>query len=396
MPDAVLVVDLGSVSTGAAVVLGDQARMIRDPLTGGSRWPSPLLVEGGEGAALTAFLATLRAEAVRVGAAEIPAPLASSRRQVDLDRLTLTVPAAYQVPDRRRDLLIAAGEGAGFGEVELLGSAAAVVLDAAGDTRLEDGSLVLVCDLGATWSTALLRINRHEVLQLMQETSTGGRDLDQRLFNDLRVQLGDWLEARLTAPGEAGRRAYHQAAGFLRQVKHALADDDEVTARISPDAPPYGLTREWLDRLAEPGLRWVGASCRSLLGRAAAGGSALGGPGLAGFGAAVRQGSTMADVAAVILAGGHAQLAAAPRVLGQELQRPVLRLDDPELAAVRGAVRFAVAAPTRRLWADHPKWRVEPLSWDVPTGRARLERWLVTAGEAYQRQSVLARVRTAD
>ena len=81
MPDAVLVVDLGSVSTGAAVLVGDQARMIRDPLTGGSRWPSPLLVEGGDGAALTAFLATLRAEAGRVGAAEIPAPLASSRRR---------------------------------------------------------------------------------------------------------------------------------------------------------------------------------------------------------------------------------------------------------------------------------------------------------------------------
>jgi molecular chaperone DnaK len=32
----------------------------------------------------------------------------------------------------------------------------------------------------------------------------------------------------------------------------------------------------------------------------------------------------------------------------------------------------------------------------VPTGRARLERWLVAPGEAYQRQSVLARVRTAD
>ena len=163
-----------------------------------------------------------------------------------------------------------------------------------------------------------------------------------------------------------------------------------MTARISPDAPPYGLTREWLDRLAEPGLRWVGASCRSLLGRAAAGGSALGrARALAGFAARPRsgvQGSTMADVAAVILAGGHAQLAAAPKVLGQELQRPVLRLDDPELAAVRGAVRFAVAAPTRRLWADHPKWRVEPLSWDVPTGRARLERWLVTAGEPYQRR----------
>jgi hypothetical protein len=99
----------------------------------------------------------------------------------------------------------------------------------------------------------------------------------------------------------------------------------------------------------------------------------------------------MADVAAVILAGGHAHLAAAERVLGQELLRPVIRLDDPELAAVRGGVRFAMAAPARRLPADHPRWRVEPLSSGRADRPGRLERWLVGPGEAYQRQSVLAR-----
>jgi hypothetical protein len=392
MPDPVLVVDLGSVSTGAAVVVGDQATLLREPVTGAPRRATPLSVESGDLAALTAFLAALRAEALRVG---------------PIERLTLTVPASYQVPDRRRDLLVSVGEAAGFAEVELLGAAAAVTLEAIGgaarNVGLEDGSLVLVCDLGQTWSTALLRITRGEAFQIMQETSTAGRDLDHRLFSDLRAQAGDWLESRLAAPGEAGRRYWHEAADFIRQVKHALsplAEDGEVARRIGPDGPVYGLTREWLDRLAEPGLRWVGGSCRSLLARAAARWSG-GGPGLAGYGpgapaATVAQGSTMADVAAVILAGGHAHLAVAEQVLRQELLRPVIRLDDPELAAVRGGVRFAMASPARRLLADHPKWRVEPLSWDVPTGRARLERWLVAPGEAYQRQSVLARVRTAD
>jgi len=390
MPDPVLVVDLGSVSTGAAVVVGDQATLLREPPTGAQVWATPLPVEAGDLATLHAFLAALRAEALRVAPVE---------------RLTLTVPASYQVPDRRRDVLISAGEAAGFAEVELFGAAEAVTLDAIGgaarDVGLEDGSLVLVCDLGQTWSTALLRITRGEAFQIMQETSTAGRDLDHRLFNDLRAQVGEWLDPRLAAPGEAGRRYWHEAADFLRQVKHALsplAEDGEVTSRIGPDGPVYGLTREWLDRLAEPGLRWIAGSCRSLLARAAARWSG-GGPAPAGYGApvaTVAQGSTMADVAAVILAGGHAHLAAAERVLREELLRPVIRLDDPELAAVRGGVRFAMAASARRLPADHPRWRVEPLSWDVPTGRARLERWLVAPGEAYQRQSVLARVRTAD
>lgn len=442
-----LVVDFGAHSTGAAVVVGDQATLIRDPLTGGLLWPSQLSVEGGvfyagtaadrfrstnprstiDGprraldaetviqlgdqainptTALSAFLNSLRGEALRV----------SSQR---IDRLTLTVPTAYQVPDRRRDLLIAAGEAAGFPEVELISSAAAIVLDAAGSPRmrddglggsrdvgLPDGSLVLVCDLGENWSTALLRVTRHEVVPIMQETSTSGRDLDAQLFTDLRAQYRDWLEPRLNLPGDVGLRMRQQATDFLRQIKHALADLDEngeITGRLAPDAPSYVLGREWLDRLAEPGLRWVGGSCRSLLARAAAGwgGSALGGPG-SGYGlgspgvGSVLPGSTIADVSAVVLAGGHARLACAERVIREELQRPVIRLDDPELAGVRGAVRFTMAAATRRITADHPKWRVEPLSWDVPSGRGRLERWTVRPGDPYQRGTVLAQVRTID
>ena len=282
MPDPVLVVDLGSVSTGAAVVVGDQATLLREPLTGAPVWASQLRAEAGDGVtgdltALTAFLGALRAEALRISPEGI-------------ERLTLTVPASYQGPDRRRDLLISAGEAAGFAEVELLGAAAAVTLDAIRDAArgvgVEDGSLVLVCDLGATWSTALLRITRGEAFQILQETSTAGRDLDQRLFSDLRAQLRDWLEPRLAAPGEAGRRYWHEAASFIRTVKHALsplAADGEVVSRISPDGPVYVLTREWLDRLAEPGLRWVGGSCRSLLARAAARWSGSG-PTLAGYG----------------------------------------------------------------------------------------------------------------
>jgi WD40 repeat protein len=101
-------------------------------------------------------------------------------------------------------------------------------------------------------------------------------------------------------------------------------------------------------------------------------------------------------VHSILLAGGHARLTIAERILREELQRPVVRLDDPDLAAVRGAVRFVAAAPTRRITADHPKWRVEPMAWDVPTGRGRLERWATGIGESYPRGAVLAQVRTVD
>src|SRR5690606_3467153 len=99
----------------------------------------------------------------------------------------------------------------------------------------------------------------------------------------------------------------------------------EVSGQPAPGAPLYTLGRPWLDRLAEPGLRWLGASSRSLVARLAAGRA---GPAtrpvdaLSGL-------ATLADVQAVVLAGGHARLAVAERILHEELGRPVIRLDDP-------------------------------------------------------------------
>jgi hypothetical protein len=422
VPPTTLVVDFGAFSTGAAIMVGEQATLVRDPLSGAALWPSQLSVEGssfyagsaaermrlasprfaidgprralesdqsmplGErditpATALSAYLGSLRAEAGRI----MPAPL---------DRLTLTVPTTYQLGDKRRDLLIAAGEAAGFAEVELIGSATAVLLDTQTAYQFPDGSLVLVCDLGETWSTVLLRVHQGEGLPLAHDTATSGRDLDALLLDDLKVQAREWLTQRLALPGDDGLRVRHQAMDFVRQIKHALSQMDEqaeITGRLSPDAPGYRLTREWLDRLAEPGLRWVGASCRSLVARAASG---WGG---ANFGAAPgAPAEGLADVQAVVLAGGHARLGRAERVLLEELGRPVIRLDEPELAPMRGAVRFAAMAGTRRILADHPRWRVEPLVWDVPTGRARLERWSVAPDDGFRRGDVLAHVRTMD
>jgi hypothetical protein len=202
--------------------------------------------------------------------------------------------------------------------VELIGSATAIALDAQTALALPDGSLVLVCDLGESWSTALLRVYQHEVVPIAQETVDSGRDLDVLLLNDLRAQSHGWIDQLLSLPGDEGHRALLQAMDFVRQIKHELsdlADDAEVAGRLAPDTPLYTLKRERLDRLAEPGLRWVGASCRSLLARAAAGwrdsalaGAIVGGTGLQlppGSGS-VQMDATLADVEAVIVAGSHA------------------------------------------------------------------------------------------
>jgi molecular chaperone DnaK len=368
--------------------------------------------------ALSAFFAALRTEAIRL---LTHADRPGRPQPPVIDRVTVVVPAWYPSADRGRDLLVAAGEAAGFAEVELIDWATAIVLslpsvgrplaqadrslarpdapaplDTPGPPEFPDGSLVLVWDLGQTWSTALLRVDREQVLPLAHESISAGQELDRRLLDDLRTQTGDWLEPRLAQPGEDGWWAQHEALEFVRQMKHTLSQREpgaEVSGQPAAGAPMYTLSRPWLDRLAEPGLRWLGASSRSLVARLAAGraGPAPTGPADARSGLA-----TVADVQAVVLAGGHARLAVAERILQEELGRPVIRLDDPELAALWGAARFAAGASSRRIPDDHPRWRVQPIAWDVPAGQARLERWLVDPGEPYRRGAVLAQVRTAD
>jgi hypothetical protein len=384
--------------------VGERAALLREPATGANVWPS------AAPANLVEFLGVLRAEAARVCADRV-------------DRLTLTVPAGYGLPDRR-DALTELAETVGFRDVELITETHAAVEEAHAAAPFAQGALVLVCDLGDRWSTTLVQVANGEVVSLGHESSTAGRDLDTMLFDDLRTHGGPRFDARLLAPGEVGARVRHDAVTFLRGLKHALADVPEAAGRPDPGAEEYRLTRDWLDRLAEPGLRWLVASCRSLVARAAAGlgtgagpgfgagtGTGLGtgtgydmGPGTGGHGAlgghgtmaAVAPGSTLADVTAVLLVGGGARMPVAELIIREGLGRPVLLPTEPELAVVRGAVRWAAGAAARRLTADHPRWRVEPLTWAVPGGQGRLVRWSVAEGQPYRKGAVLAQVRTPD
>ena len=408
-----LVVDFGAHTTAAALVVGERAALIRDPLSGATTWPSLLGLDAGiylagsaaerlqftqprsviEGprrcldaerpvalagtelpptTALAAFLGAIRGEAVRVCTDRV-------------ERLTLTVPTGYAIGDRRPARAGRAGEAAGFRDVELLTEAAAAVLEAQATTVLADGSLVLVVDLGESWSTALVQLVGGEPRVIGSESSPAGRDLDGMLLDDLRTQARAWIEPILTASGDAALRGHHEVMGFLRRLKHEATTRDEVTGTLRDGMPPYRLTHEWLNRLAEPGLRWVVASARSLLARASAGQTGV-----------VLPGSTMVDVSTVVLVGGAARIGNAARIIHEGLLRPMVTIGEPELAIARGGVRWVARAPTRRIVAEHPRWRVEPLSWAVPGGRARLVRWSVAEGEAFAAGAVLAQVRTPD
>jgi molecular chaperone DnaK len=398
MAEPILVIAFGSWATSAAVVTGDRTGLVREPATDNPRWPSAACVDGDELVVGTAarhrrdVLTRTYVEDIR-GVAETGGSLWLGARAVNGQELLVTYLAALRTESERaygtrierlaltvpagtgRDVMVTVATAAGFPDVELVGNPVAAALDPALDAKFPDGALVLVCDLGITWTVALVRTGDEHGATIAHETSAAGRDLDALLVEDLRVRQREWTEPAIAAGGDAGTLARYRAADLVRRLKHRLATVPEATDHLDPAAPAYRLTRAELERYAEPSLRWLLASCRAVVARA---------------------GATLGEVAAVVLAGGGSRLAAAAGMLGGGLARPVLHAPEPELAVIRGAARCAAGAAGRRVSATAPGWRVEPVIWEVPTGRARLVRWLVDLGQPYPSGAVLARARASD
>lgn len=413
MTEPILAVDVGTSGTRVALVVADQTTLVKEPASGAASWPSSVCLadEGflvgtpaevrkrsmprrfidGPRRAVDAQASMWLEHREVTGAEALTAYLTvvgNETRQLHglgpIDRLTLTVPADYLPGDPRRDMMIAIGEAAGFRDVEIISSAVAAALDPRTDDNLPAGALVLVCDLGSTWTTAVVQVYGSHTVQLAHESSPAGRELDALLINDLRAEGRLWLEPMLAAPGDTGLRAYYEAIDFARRLKHQLVDTDEVVDHLTPLTPPYKLTRAWLDAFAEPALRWLVDSASNVLGTVGASG---------------------ADLAAVVVAGGGAYLPSVHAALRSSLgygqtgagTPEALRVAaEPELAVLRGAARFAAGATGRTVAAEPSRWRVEPTSWEIPGGRARLVRWCLPPGEPYQAGSVLAHIRTPD
>lgn len=408
--EPILVVDLGTSGTRAALVVGEQVNLITEP-GGGATWPSSIClddaghlvgtaaelrkrtlprryIEGPRRAldaqasmrlddreisgveALATFLRAIRAEATLIHGGPI-------------DRVSLTVPAEYQPGDPRRELMDSVGKAAGFTDTELLPDSVAAALDPDVSDNLPAGALVVVCDLGTNWKTGLVQVYGSHTTLLSQRSSTAGHHLDAMLINDLRERAQSWLEPLLAAPGDAGLRAYYEMIDFIRQLKHQLGSGaEEVTDHLTALSPPYQLSRSRLAAFADPSLRWLVESCHALVNE---------------------RGMTFADIAAVVLAGGGARLPlAAPALLDGlgfrdgAYANPLRRSGEPELAVLRGAARYAAGANARVVPAERPRWQMEPLTWDIPGGYGRLQRWTVEEGGTFAAGAVVAQVRTAD
>jgi molecular chaperone DnaK len=406
MTEPILVIDVGAATSTAAIVAENRTALLRDPHTGANAWPSAILaatepVDGGNWLVGTAAERRKRAAPRRYidgprRALDARAPLLIERREVHgeealtaylsamaaearhvygspINRLVLSTPAGWATPDDRRDRFIAIGEAVGFADVELVDETVAAALDPHTDARLPDGSLVLVVDLGVTWTVALVHLRGSLPVQLAQQSAPTGHDLDAMLLGDLRTEGRSWVEPLLSAPGDAGLRAHHEAVDFVRRLKHRLADADEVQDHLTPLTPAYRLTRQWLEAFAAPAVAALVAGAHAVVEAA---------------------GATLADLGAVILAGGAARLPVAASALAEALGHPLRRSAEPEFAVIRGAARWAADAPSRILPASAPGWRTAPVVWDLPP--ARVLRWTAGPEVPYPAGAVLAQVRTDD
>jgi molecular chaperone DnaK len=398
-----LVIDLGNTSSAAALVDGAQSRLLAEPVSGAVSWPSAVYWDGrqmligtlaehhrqhdpagygvdfkrGLATNVVAQLGTHRFRAVEQVAAMLTALRLEAERVEGgpVRRALITVPASYFPADPRRAWMIAAGEAAGFATVELLAEPVAAAYAPAAGPGMAAGDLVLIYDLGGgTFDAALIRIGADvpEILGHAAVDECGGRDVDTLLSRRITEDGRDWLEPLAGTDEATARRLSMAVTEFAQRIKHQLSDAPSVEDHLLPSSPAYRLDQHELAALAAPMLARTVACCRGLL---------------------VRLEVPVTQVSTILLVGGGSRMPAVVDLLAREFGRPLRRVDEPDLATVRGAVRWFGHSGPRTVPAVMAPGRVVPLAFPLPGGDARLLRWLVGTGQAYAAGQVLGRVR---
>ena len=408
LPDPVLVVDVGNTSSSAALVGAAGSRLLTEPVSGASSWPSAVFWDGrqmlvgtlaehhrqldpaGFGVDFKRGLSTDASTQLgghRFRAVEqIAALLTALRLEAErvhggpVRRALVTVPAGYRPGDPRRAWMVAAAEAAGFSAVELLDEAIAVGHAPTAGPGMTPGDLVLVYGLGSSaFDVALSRVGE-QVAHVLGQASVddcGTLDIDTLLSRRIAESGRPWLDPLINAApdGDTALRLSMAVTEFAQLIKHQLTDSPVAEDYLLPTAPPYRLERPELAALAAPVLDRTVACCRQLL---------------------ARLDVPLSRVTTVLLVGGGSRMPAVVDLLARELGRPLRRVEEPELATVRGAVRWLQFSAPRVAPAVDGPGRAAPLTFALPGGSARLHRWLVGPGQAYPAGQVLARVRLPD
>ena len=145
MTQSILVVDFGNHETTAALVSEDRIQAVACP----PAWNSHLDIH---------YLRMVVTAAEKVA-------------QTRIGRLALTIPTSFGRDSAKREAVVAMAAEAGFADVELITDSVAAILDPNTRPELREGALILLCDLGVSWSATLIRVEQDQPVQLAEETA---------------------------------------------------------------------------------------------------------------------------------------------------------------------------------------------------------------------------------
>ena len=245
-----------------------------------------------------------------------------------IDSSIITVPATYLI--NKKQLMEQAAKKAGFNEVALLEEpvAAAIYYSLKGTMghQLNEGDILLVYDLGGgTFDAALIQKkgNSYDLLgQPVGDKQCGGIYFDQLIAQDFIKQLHENSVLELLTSHRQDKEAIAAKLNlqdWCRNFKHQLSVLDE-----HEDLPPlgldsYSLSRDKFEKMLTPFIDSSCDLCQQLV---------------------QQSGIKWESINRVLLVGGSCRIPYVQKRLEQQFKRPVVAIDDPELAICFGAAIY--------------------------------------------------------
>ncbi|WP_314324532.1 Hsp70 family protein [Paenarthrobacter ilicis] len=234
--------------------------------------------------------------------------------------ILMTHPAAWG--EHRTSVVLAALNLGGLTDVTLISEPEAAALHYASQTRVDDGSVIAVYDLGGgTFDTAVLRktgTGKFEFLGRPDGIETlGGADFDAAVLRHVMGHLGD-AAAGLDPSAPGTLAALARLRRECREAKEALSMDSEASVAVSLPGTQQSIRlvrSEFEAMIEEPVHQTVDSLQRSL--------------GVLGL--------QPEDVSAVLLIGGSSRIPLVAELISAELGRPIAVDADPKSSICLGA-----------------------------------------------------------
>ncbi|MFI6903864.1 Hsp70 family protein [Nonomuraea sp. NPDC050394] len=246
------------------------------------------------------------------------------------DAVVITVPVSWDAGNH--DLMTQAARLAGFdpATVTLVSEPVAGVRGAVTGQRFFDEQTILLYDLGGgTFDCALTKgttdAGFRDVGRPGGIPTLGGIDFDREILTAIRERHPEQVD-ELFADPEPGVAVLRRRLGLrdtCEKIKHALSEREEHQALLSELDPPvlFTMTRDELGELLDKPLAETVDECDRLLGD---------------------QELAWDDVTKVIPVGGSSRLPMVHAQISRRSGVTVLKVEEPELAVVRGAVHLAM------------------------------------------------------